>query len=47
MTTGARFAKWGLGRFIAGLFLTFGIHRALLRGRALAAATTQLEARLS
>jgi hypothetical protein len=25
MTTGARFAKWGLGLFIFGVFLTFGI----------------------
>jgi hypothetical protein len=23
MTTGARFAKWGLGLFIFGVFLTF------------------------
>jgi hypothetical protein len=25
MTTGARFAKWGLGFFVFGLFLTFGV----------------------
>jgi hypothetical protein len=25
MSTGARFAKWGLGLFIFGVFLTFGI----------------------
>ena len=25
MSTGARFAKWGLGFFIFGLFLTFGV----------------------
>jgi hypothetical protein len=25
MATGARFAKWGLGLFIFGVFLTFGI----------------------
>jgi hypothetical protein len=25
MTTGARFTKWGLGFFVFGLFLTFGI----------------------
>ncbi len=25
MATGARFAKWGLGFFIFGLFLTFGV----------------------
>jgi len=25
MQTGARFAKWGLGLFIFGLFLTFGV----------------------
>ncbi|WP_104461516.1 hypothetical protein [Bradyrhizobium sp. AC87j1] len=25
MTTGSRFAKWGLGLFIFGVFLTFGI----------------------
>ena len=25
MHTGVRFAKWGLGFFIFGLFLTFGV----------------------
>jgi hypothetical protein len=25
MTIGARFAKWGLGLFVFGLFLTFGV----------------------
>jgi hypothetical protein len=25
MATGARFAKWGLGLFIFGVFLTFGV----------------------
>ncbi len=25
MTIGARFAKWGLGLFLFGVFLTFGI----------------------
>ncbi|MBR1122222.1 hypothetical protein JQ628_11910 [Bradyrhizobium lablabi] len=25
MNTGARFAKWGLGFFVFGLFLTFGV----------------------